>query len=214
VSPDLQFTCTGARADRYAAGPTLVLDLGIAEAAGVRVHALVLRVQIRVEPARRSYSDAEAARMLDLFGERPRWGDTLKPLQLATIPLAVPGFVGETTIELPVPCTYDMELAPTRYLHALGEGEAPLLLLFSGTVFYVGAGGVQVEQVPWDREVRFRLPAATWREMMDRYFPGQTWLRLGTETADELATYKNRQALPTFDDALRRLLAHAGERVP
>jgi hypothetical protein len=213
VSTDLRFACTGARPARYAAGPTLLLDLRIREESAVRVHALMLQVQIRVEPSRRTYTDAEAGRMLDLFGERPRWGDTLKPLQLANISLALPGFTGETTVEVPLPCTYDLEVAPTRYLHALGDGEAPLLMLFSGTVFYAGDEGLQVAQVPWDREARFRLPAATWREVMDLYFPGTSWLRLRAETIDELARYKNREALPTWDDVVERLLAQTRESV-
>ncbi len=47
----------------------------------------------------------------------------------------VPGFTSVTETELPVPCTYDLEVASARYLQALDDGTIPLLLLFSGTVF-------------------------------------------------------------------------------
>ncbi|MGH8893322.1 MAG: DUF6084 family protein [Actinomycetes bacterium] len=212
---DLQFECLGARPDRYAAAPTLLFDLRVRETTGARVHALVLRTQIRVEPAKRRYSDEEAERLLDLFGERPRWADTQKALQLASVAVALPGFTGETEVALPVPCTYDLEVAPTRYLHALGDGEAPLLLLFSGTVFFAGGGsGLQVEQVPWDREVSYRLPAAVWRELMDRYFPDSAWLRLRRSSVDALGRVKSREALPTWDETVERVLKQAGEEPP
>jgi hypothetical protein len=208
---DLQFGCDGVRVDRYGAAPTLLFDLRLRETTGARVHAILLRVQVRIEATRRTYDDEEATRLLDLFGERPRWGETLTTLQLANLSVAVPGFAEETAVELAMPVTYDLELAPTRYLHALGEGDAPLLLLFSGTVFYLGEGGVQVAQVPWDREVRVRLPAALWRELVDLYWPGQSWLRLRTETLDELARFKNREALTTFDEVVQRLLEQASD---
>ena len=53
----------------------------------------------------------------------------------------VAGFAGETEVDLPVACTYDFEVAAAKYLHALGDGEVPLLLLFSGTVFVARRAG-------------------------------------------------------------------------
>ena len=50
----------------------------------------------------------------------------------------VPGFTGSTELDLPVPLTYDMEIGATRYFAGLEDGEVPLLLLFSGTVFGTG----------------------------------------------------------------------------
>ena len=44
----------------------------------VPIHTIVLRCQIRIEPARRKYSDAEATKVEDLFDTRERWGQTLK----------------------------------------------------------------------------------------------------------------------------------------
>src|SRR5262245_66547252 len=99
---------------------------------------MALRCQIRIEPNRRRYSDAEAERLLDLFGERSRWGETLKPMQFAELSVMVPGFNGGTEVDLAVPCTYDFEVASAKYLHGVEEGAVPLLLLFSGTVFIKG----------------------------------------------------------------------------
>ena len=45
------------RADPYAAGPTLVFKLQISETTGERVHAIALRVQLRIEPQEITLTD-------------------------------------------------------------------------------------------------------------------------------------------------------------
>ncbi|MCP3770256.1 MULTISPECIES: DUF6084 family protein [Streptomyces] len=207
------FACTGVRADAYAAGPTLVFRLRVTASPGTRVHALALRCQIRIEPARRGYGDAEAEALADLFGERSRWGSSLQPVQFAQVPVMVQGFTGETETDLVVPCTYDMDIASSRYFHALEEGEVPLLMLFSGTAF-TGAGGFQVEPVPWDREATFRMPVKTWREMVEQHFPGSGWIRLPRDAMDALLAHRSRQALPSWEATVEHLLHTAGERTP
>ena len=92
-------------------------------------------------------------------------------MQLATITAMVPGFTGSIEIDLPVPFTYDLEIGTTRYFAGLESGEAPLLLLFSGTVFASVNGTLGVQQVPWSKEAAFRLPLTTWREAIDAHFP-------------------------------------------
>ncbi|MEV6572389.1 DUF6084 family protein [Streptomyces sp. NPDC051577] len=199
------FICTGVRADQYAAGPTLVFRLAITATEQTRIHALALRCQIRIEPARRGYGPVEAEGLADLFGERSRWGNTLLPVQFAQVTLMVPSFTGSTEIDLVVPCTYDMDIAASRYLGALEDGEAPLLMLFSGTAF-TGAGGFHVEPVPWDREASYRMPVAVWQEMIEQHFPGCGWLRLPRDTMDELLAYRSRHALASWEATVRALL--------
>ncbi|MER6346244.1 DUF6084 family protein [Streptomyces sp. NPDC001595] len=207
------FTCTGVRADPYAAGPTLVFRLRATASPETRVHALALRCQIRIEPARRGYADSEAEGLTDLFGERSRWGSSLHPVQFAQVAVMVRSFTGETEFDLPVPCTYDLDIASSRYFHALQEGEVPLLLLFSGTAF-TGAGGFHVEPIPWDREAAFRMPVKTWQEMVEQHFPGSGWLRLPRDTMDALLALRSRHALPSWQATVEHLLAAAGERTP
>jgi uncharacterized protein DUF6084 len=204
---ELSFACLGARAERYAVAPTIVFRLRVAESTGETVHCLALRSQIRIEPLKRHYRDEEAERLVDLFGERSRWGDTMKPLQFAHVTLMVPGFTGAVEVDLSVPLTYDFDVATTKYFHGLEDGEIPFLLLFSGTMFLQGETGFSVEQVPWDKEVTYRLPVATWREAMDAVFPDAAWIRLRRDNLDALARFKSRLALPTWDDALEALLA-------
>ncbi|MFE9629855.1 DUF6084 family protein [Streptomyces sp. NPDC006463] len=210
---DLAFTCTGVRADPYAAGPTLVFRLRITAAGDARVHALALRCQIRIEPARRSYGPKEADGLADLFGERARWGTTLQPVQFAQVAVMVPSFTGETETDLVVPCTYDMDIAATRYFDALQDGEAPLLMLFSGTAF-TGAGGFRVEPVPWDREASYRMPVTVWRDMIEQHFPGCGWLRLPRDTMADLLAFRSRHALASWESTVRALLDAATPAEP
>ncbi|MGW2523889.1 DUF6084 family protein [Streptomyces sp. NPDC001617] len=210
---EFSFTCTGVRADRYAAGPTLVFRLRVTASGHTPVHALALRCQIRIEPARRGYASAEADALADLFGERSRWGSTLQPVQFAQVSLMVPGFTGETEADLVVPCTYDLDIAATRYLGALADGEVPLLMLFSGTAF-TGARGFQVEPVPWDREAAFRMPVTAWREMVEQHFPGCGWIRLPRDTMDALLAYRSRHALPSWEATVQALLDRDGADPP
>lgn len=209
--PELEFACTGAHPDLGSASPSIALHLSVTETTGAAVHALSLRTQIRIEPRKRRYDDSEAEAMLDLFGERVRWGDTLKPLQLAFANQVLPSFTGSTEIDIPLACSYDFDVAANKYLYALDDGEVPLLLLFSGTVFTSGPRGLSVEPVPWHKEASYRLPVAVWKETMRLHFPGSAWLRLGEETFDLLYRYRATQQLVSWDEAIERLLKEAGE---
>ena len=211
---ELVFDCLDAQPERYAAAPSISFRLRIAETTGGDIHALALRCQIRIEPQRRRYSRAEELRLLDLFGETARWGDTLKPMQFANVSAMVPRFKGSTEIDLPVPFTYDFEVATSKYFHALEDGQIPLLLLFSGTVFSKGPAGLSVNQVPWHKEAEYRLPVRVWTELMDIYFPNSGWIRMRRDTLDALQDFKARRALPTWDQAFATLLTEAGAQAP
>jgi hypothetical protein len=118
-----------------------------------------------------------------------------------------------------VPCTYDLEVAASRYLAALSDGVVPLEFLFSGSVFAGGPGaGLQVTRLSWEQEAAYALPVRVWREVMDAYFRGHAWLRLRRDAFDRLCEYKSRHALATWEETLDTLLpAHdpsRGEVVP
>jgi hypothetical protein len=214
---ELVFDCTGVEPDRYAVVPAMTLKLRISETTGQRIEAIALRCQIRIEPARRRYTPAEEERLNDLFGDTGRWADTLKPLQFTTVSTMVPAFTGSTEVDLPVPFSYDLEIGSARYFAGLESGEIPLLLLFSGTLFGLADGRITVQLVPWSKEAPCRIPVAVWREAIDVHFPGSAWIRMSTQTLDELQRFKNRQALPTWDATLRALLgqtAGPAERQP
>jgi hypothetical protein len=90
------------------------------------------------------------------------------------------------------------------------DGEIPLLMLFSGTVFTRGESGFSAEPVAWDREASYRLPVSVWRDVMDMYFPNSAWVRVRRDTLDDLQRYRVEQALPTWDQAFEQLLKRAG----
>ena len=102
MSP-VSFEIVGARVEAYAAVPTLDLRLRITSREPV--HALALRCQIMIEPKRRHYGPDEERRLTELFGETPRWGETLRPFLWTNVSLTVTGFTGETEVDLPITCT-------------------------------------------------------------------------------------------------------------
>lgn len=206
---ELVFDCVGAHADRYAVSPSMSFSLRISDTSGESVEAIALRCQIRIEPARRRYSEAEAERLNDLFGETQRWAETLRPLQFTNVAIMVPRFTGSIELELPVMLSYDLEIGSTRYFAGLDSGEVPLLMLFSGTVFTMAGGRIQAQQVPWSKEATYRLPIPVWREAIDAHFPDSAWIKMSRQTLDELQRYKTRGALPTWDATLLALLAGA-----
>ena len=212
--PGLNFSITGARPERNSAVPLLTFALRIRDDSGVPVHAILLRVQIRIEARRRSYTAAEQERLADLFGAPERWPETVRPLLWANASLQVPAFDGEVETDLTVPCTYDLEVASAKYLDALDDGEIGLLFLFSGTVFAKAENGFRVEQVPWEKEAAFRLPVRTWRELMESHFPGNGWIRLRRDTIDLLRRVKAREALFTWDEVIESLAGGEREAVP
>lgn len=206
---DLDFACLDVVADRYAAGPTVVAKMRATESGGERVHAVALRCQVRVEPVRRSYGAGEAERVVDLFGDRTRWGSTMQPMQLAFLSQVLPSFTGSCEFDLVLPLSYDVEVAAHKYLAALDDGEVPLILLFSGTVFSGTLGSLSVQPVPWHKETQVRMPVTVWREAMDAHFPGQAWLRLSRSAYDDLATYRGKHGLVGWDEVVAQLLREA-----
>jgi hypothetical protein len=207
----LLFEVTGAAPEPHAAAPTIVIRLRVSETSGSDVHAMILRAQIRIEPQRRRYRPEDEARLYELFGPAPQWGESLRPFLWTHATCAIPGFSGDTEFDLPVPCTYDFEVAAAKYMHGLRDGDIPLLLLFSGTVFSRGSDGLVVEPVGWAQEAAYRLPVRVWRDTMDRYFPNSAWIRLDRDVLDALQAYKAAKALPTWDQAVEMLLKHSPE---
>jgi hypothetical protein len=214
--PDLAFRIESAASVPFAAVPMVAFSLEITNHdPSVVVHSAVLRCQIQIDPARRRYDPSEQARLHDLFGEPERWGSTVKPMLWTHVSMAVPQFAARTVASLMVPCSFDFNLAATKYFDGLREGDVPLTFLFSGTAFYEDARDqtLRVTPIPWDKEARFRLPVEVWRSLMDHYHPNGAWLRVGKDTFDRIAEFKRREGIPTWDGALERLLGSSREVV-
>jgi Family of unknown function (DUF6084) len=211
--PDLNFEVVDAGAPAFAAVPILIFKLRIENAIEhERIHSVALRCQIQINVTRRRYSAEAQERLLEVFGEPKRWGETLRPLLWTHTSTVVPQFSGSVIVDLPVPCTYDFEVVGTKYFNALGDGEIPLTFLFSGTIFYEGEeGNLQVGQISWSKEATYRLPVALWQEMIERYYPNSAWIRVQKDIFDQLYQYKASRGLPTWDEVIVHLLEASGK---
>jgi SAM-dependent methyltransferase len=206
------FAITGVRPAPATVVPTALFGLRVGTtAASMRVHALALRVQVQIETRRRRYTPDEQDRLYEVFGSPPGWDRALKPLVWMQTTVLTPGFTSTVEIDLPVPCSYDFEVAAVKYLHALRDGEIPLRFLFSGTAFLEHDGVISVAPVAWDSEAAFRMPAARWRDVMDAFFPDSAWIRIRRETLDALHACRGRQAAPDWDAVLTALLRTAAK---
>lgn len=206
--PDLNFQVEGVEAVAYAAAPLLSFKLRVTNAdADEPIQTVALRCQIQIEATRRRYNEREQERLLDLYGEPERWGQTLRTTLWTHASAIVTPFQGSTLVELPVPCTFDFNVAATKYFAGLEDGEVPLLMLFSGTIFYEAEGGaLQISQISWAKETKYRLPVRVWQEMMEHYYPRSAWLSLRRDVFDRLSQYKMRRGIPTWEQTLESLL--------
>jgi hypothetical protein len=207
--PDLRFQIEGANVVPFAAVPTLAFKLKVTNAReGEAIHTVALRCQIQIEASRRRYSKEEQDRLLDLFGEPDRWSQTLRTMLWTHANVVIPSFEGTTTtIDMPVPCTFDFNVAATKYFEGLTDGEIPLQFLFSGTVFYaVSDGTLQVAPISWEQEAKFKLPHQEWNGMMETYYPNNVWLALRRDVFERLYRYKMENGIPTWEQALENML--------
>lgn len=209
--PDLTFQIEGAAPTPNAAAPQISFKVRVTNSEPEPVHSAALRVQVQIEPVRRRYSAAEQANLKELFGEPERWSKTLHPLLWTNVNVSVPGFTGVTLVDVPAPCTFDFNVAVTKYIYGLENGEIPTTLLFSGTVFYAGGMGLQVAQVPWNREVSYRLPVSAWKDMMDIYYPNTAWITLRRDVFDRLYEFKSRHGIATWEQTIERMLGMTAE---
>ncbi|MEV3904099.1 DUF6084 family protein [Mycobacterium sp. NPDC050551] len=191
----------------YAVTPVLSARIGVSASGDEPVHAIALRCQVRIDPLRRGYDDAEAVGLTDLFGPRERWGRTQHTFLWQHTAAMIPGFTGSTRVDLPLECTYDFEVVAAKYLHALRGGAVPLQFLFSGTVFVQGSRGFGVLQVPWDREDRHDMPVSVWRDLVHLHYPNTGWVRLDHDTVEALAGYRSAHGLLSLDEAVTTLLS-------
>lgn len=206
--PDLTFRVTGVEPAARGIIPLLHFHLQVTNSFATElIQAVILQAQIQIQSAHRPYDDEEREKLVDLFGTPDRWGLTLRNRLWAHANTTVRPFTQTTQAVLPVQCTYDLNVLPTKFFYALKEGEVPLLFLFSGTVFYAAADGrLQVQQVSWDKECAYRMPVRVWRELMEHHYPNSAWVALHRPVFERLYAYKRRQGLSTWEQTIDRLL--------
>ena len=213
AAPDLRFAVDGVEPVRFAAGPTLRFRVRVDELSGTRVQSLNLNVQLRIDATRRAYDAATQERLFEVFGPPELWSRSLRSLTWTQATVVVPAFEHTTLVELDVPCSYDVAVASAKYFAALGEGDVPVEMLFSGTAFHAlpGGGPMRIAQIPWDREASVRMPVRVWREALDLHFPGAAWVRVNRDAFERLSAFRARNALTSWDAVFEALLAEAEE---
>jgi len=213
--PELRLTVESAEPVAFAASPLLAFKLRIVSTpADQLIHTIALRAQIQIEVTRRQYDAKEQGKLLDLFGSPDRWGQTLRSLLWTHANVMVPRFSASTLVDLQVPCSFDFNVAATKYFHGLSSGDLPLCFQFSGTIFYQAEeGALQVLPISWDKEAKYRLPVKVWKALMDEYFPNSAWLALHRDTFERLYDFKVREGIPTWDETIERALASLRETV-
>ena len=207
--PELSVQIGSAHAVAHALTPTLALRFQVENRhSEERIQSVALTAQVRIDAPLRPYAETEQPGLRDLFGAPARWGRTLKGFLWTHTQTTVPAFEGSAEGELLLPCSFDFNLATTKYLHALQEGVVPLSLLFTGSVFYEGAeGGLQIAPLPWTLEARFALPVATWKQVIELYYPDSAALWLRRDAFDRLLRFKEARGLASLDEALEMLLS-------
>jgi len=204
---DFYFMMEGAEPVLYSASPLLTFHVRINTNKPFAIHSIALRCQIMLEVTQRHYSDQEKAQMKDLFGEPERWTQTLRTMLWTHSSMVVSPFSDTTLVDLPVPCSFDFNVAATKYFAGLKDGEVPLSLLFSGSVFYEGeGGGLQVLQIPWEKECKYRMPIDVWKRMMDIYYPNTNWLCIRRDVFEKLYEYKVKHGIPTWEQTLEAII--------
>ncbi|MGH9945595.1 MAG: DUF6084 family protein [Pyrinomonadaceae bacterium] len=212
--PDLDFKVESVELLSYAVSPHLAFKISVSNSdTEERIENVMLRCQIQIETVRRQYNDSEKEKLFELYGEPARWGQTLKTLLWTHANVAVPPFTDTTSIDLPVPCTFDFNVATTKFFDGLDEGEIPLCFLFSGTVFYRDEeNALQVAQISWEKESNFRLPVSVWKTMMDHYYPNSAWLNIRKDVFEQLQEYRVRQGLTNWETVFEKLLPDESEK--
>jgi hypothetical protein len=212
--PDLSFQIHSSSVVPFAAVPMIAFQLQIKNSVPVEaIHTIALRCQIQIETTRRRYSPAEQEHMLDLFGQPDRWSLTLRSLLWTHVNWVVPTFAGnETVVDMQVPCSFDFNVAATKYFAGLTDGDIPLLFLFSGTVFYAPPEShLQVAPISWEQEARYKLPVRIWSDMMDSYYPNSVWINMHKDVFERLYRYKMQHGLLNWEQALGAILAQEVE---
>jgi hypothetical protein len=210
---ELDFAIEKAEPRVHAASPELVLTLAVRARDGGPVRGVLLACQVRLEVARRAYDDAEADRLFELFGMRADWSRTQQSLLWAQPTVLVPEFERSATVELPLACSLDFELATGKYLLGLGQGVVPLVFLFSGTVFHTLDGDrLQASPIARSAECRYALPFEVYRSTVAPYFADRAPIALERALLHRLARYKRQLGAPTIDLALAELLDQAEVR--
>ncbi len=209
--PTPEFEVTGVDHVDRAVAPTLAFRISVTDPSNLPIFAMALSVMFTIEPGKRRYEAPERDRLIELFGEPERWSSTTGSFRWGQVDALTPAFTGAGDFVVKLPCTYDHDVAASKYFEGLDGGEAPLRLHFNGTVIYeAGDGRMQIVTIPWDCSSRFRMPVSAWKRMIEAHYPFRRWIALDPFVVERLAKRRAELGLPTFDAVVEGLLGEAG----
>ncbi len=206
---NLSFTVDRVSAELDAACPTLNFQIRAEQKSLEKIQAVVLESRIFVEPRAQPLSRGALDRLEDLFGESSQWATSNRPLTWARASAILPAFSGSARFDLEVPCSFDFNVASTKFFYGLEAPSAMLRFDFSGTIFV----DRQAVALPAGLQSRFELPVAIWSDLMDAYYPHSMWLRLPRNVFHRMNQYRMENQIPTWEDVLERLLPSGQEAV-
>jgi hypothetical protein len=207
--PDLSFAVDNVCPVIHAAVPLLSFKIRIVNADLETVQTAVLDCRIEVEAPPEPLPKFTQDRLQELFGEPSGWAESTHPMPWARANAVVGPFDGSSRCELQVPCSFDFNVAATKYFYGLETSSAPLQFEFTGTCFTDRSAA----PIAPSRRARFVLPMSVWSELMDTYYPDSTWLRLPRRVFQRMSQYKIENRIPTWEDVLERLLPTGQEAV-
>ncbi|MCA9511781.1 MAG: hypothetical protein KC560_13815 [Myxococcales bacterium] len=197
------FRALGATPNAAALVPTIEIALA-AESVGDRdVYAIALRAELLLDARAARFPDEARRRLDELFGGPPA------RVPWARVDALVPSFRGATRFDLAVPCG-GLDATVAKLFHAADDAAVPVVGHLSGTVFYAADGGrLQLERLPWDREIALAIPAAVWRAARRAEEGGEHWVALSPATLSRLRRFVDERGLASPDAAVDALLAQA-----
>ena len=209
---DLTFDCIGAQAERYAVMPTITLsaaDQRDQRAADRRDRAALPDPDRAVTAALHGRRGRAAARPLRRHGALGRHAEAA--CSSRTSSTMVTSFTGSTEVDSRSTSATTWRSATTGTSPSLESGEIPLLLLFSGTVFSIVDGRLQVQQVPWQQGSGLPAPGERLAGSDRRALPEQRVDHDEQADARRAAALQDPRALPTWDATVTALLAEAAD---
>ncbi len=208
--PEPELEVVGAAHVPFAATPTMRFEAVARESNSghpIEIQSIGLTAQVMIDPARRGYDPETRERLAELFGPPERWTPSTSGLAWARVATTIPGFRGETSFGIEVPCTYDLEVAAAKYFYAIDDGFVPLSFHFNGNVFYHDPDGrLQVTLISWSTSSQYRMPVSVWRVMIAEHYPGGGWVRVSDSTLAALHQRRADRGLATIEDCLGELL--------
>ncbi len=140
-----------------------------------------------------------------------QWTRSLGGVPWTEASVNVPRFAASATIDVPLPCTYDFDVASAKYLAALEDGEIPVDVLLTGTMFYArGRAGCRRRAFRGTASCPHASPCRRGARRSTRPSPTRRGCGSAARRSPRCRAYRSRNAFTTWDETFAALLREAG----